>query len=160
MKRRVYYNMIYQNTASEATEWLIAIEAKAAEATSNIPDEEALQITIMNAFNSKKLRVISKEKRRKIWILNEEYEGVWARMESTAEERGAVRMSIEWETFAVFGVGWTGNKGGVLLISWEFPAEQVRMPGQHTSQTRVSSQLPETMLACAHECDHFFPRSS
>jgi hypothetical protein len=45
MKRRVYYNLIYQDTAFEATEWLIAMEAKAAEATSNIPDEEAPQIT-------------------------------------------------------------------------------------------------------------------
>jgi hypothetical protein len=85
MKRRVYYNLIYQDTAFEATEWLIAMEAKAAEATSNIPDEEAPQITTMNAFNSRKMRVISEGKRGKLWILDEGCEGVWARMESMAE---------------------------------------------------------------------------
>jgi hypothetical protein len=117
MKRRVYYNLIYQDTAFEATEWLIAMEAKAAEATSNIPDEEAPQITTMNAFNSRKMRVISEGKRGKLWILDEGCEGVWARMESMAEERGAVRVSVGWETIAVFGVGLKGNKGDVLLLS-------------------------------------------
>jgi hypothetical protein len=49
-------------------------------------------------------------------------------MESMMDERGAVRASVGWETFAVFGMGLKGNKGYILLISWEFPAEQVRMP--------------------------------
>jgi hypothetical protein len=69
-KKRVYYNMIYQNTAFEVTGWLLDIEATAAEATSNIPTGEAPQINIMNALNSKKLRVISEGKRGKIWILD------------------------------------------------------------------------------------------
>jgi hypothetical protein len=128
VKKVIYYNLIYQNTAFEAIEWLRDIEATAAEATSNIPDEEAPQITIMNAFISKKLRVISEGNRGKIWILDKGCKGVWARMESMAEERGAVRVSMGWVTFAVFGICLKGNNGDVLLISWDFPAEQARMP--------------------------------
>jgi hypothetical protein len=73
--------------------------------------------------------MISEGKQDKIWILDEGCEEVWARMGSMAEERGAVKVSMEWETFAVFGIGLKGNMGNVLLVSWDFPAEDVRMPG-------------------------------
>lgn len=128
LKKRIYYHLIHENIASEAREWLHEIELTAAEATSKIPDEEASQITIMNAFNGKKLRVVSEGKRGKIWILDEGCEEVWARMRSMTEERGAVRVMMGWEKFEVFGVGVKAHKGDVLLVSWPFPAEEVRMP--------------------------------
>jgi hypothetical protein len=126
-RERIYYNLIYQNTAFEATEWYRAIEARAAETTSEIPNEETAQTTIVNAFHSQKLRVISEGKRGRIWVLNEGCEEVWARMGSMEDERGAVRVSTEWESFAVFGIGLKGNMGDVLLVSWPFPEKQVRM---------------------------------
>ncbi|KAF1915389.1 hypothetical protein BDU57DRAFT_518333 [Ampelomyces quisqualis] len=128
VKKRIYYHLVYDNLAHEAREWQRETDAKAAEATSKIPSEEASQITIMNAFNGKKLRVISEGERGKIWILDEGCEEVWAMMRSMKEERGAVRVTMAWEAFEVFGVGVKAHLGDVLLVSWPFPAEKVRVP--------------------------------
>ena len=123
-----YYHLIHQNTAFEARDWFKTLDARASEATSKVPIEEAPQITIMNAFHSKKLRVISDGRRGKIWLLDEGSEEVWARMQAMQEERGAVRPLMGWETFEMFGMGLKGNNGDMLLISWPFPVEKVRPP--------------------------------
>jgi hypothetical protein len=64
--------------------------------------EEAPQITLKTAVHCKKLRVISEGKRGRIWILNGGSEEVWARTGSVKDERGAIRVRGEWESFESF----------------------------------------------------------
>jgi hypothetical protein len=123
MKKRIYYHLIYENTAFEAINWCKEIDAKATESLERIPDEQPPTITIMNALHAKTLRVVSEGRRGKIWLLEEGNEQVWSRMQSMQEERGAVRIFSEWEEFKCFGKGLKGNKGDVLLVSWKFEGE-------------------------------------
>jgi len=80
-------------------------------------------MTIMHALNSKKLRVLGKGKRGKVWLLEEGSAGIWLRMESMQKERGAVRLMTGNEKFELFGVGLKGKNGDVLLVTWPIGKE-------------------------------------
>lgn len=128
VKKKLYYHLIYQNTAFETQNWMRELDDTAAEATSKTSAEDTPLITIMNALNSKKLRPISDGKRGKVWILDEGCKETWTSIKSMMVDRGAVRTMLGWETFEVLGVCLKGNKDDILLVSWIFPADQVRPP--------------------------------
>jgi hypothetical protein len=100
---KIFYHLIYDNTALEVQDWMRDLDEKATETASKIFADESPLIPIMNALNSKTLKPINEGGRGKVWILDGGGEGHWECMKTMTKKRAVVRPISGFETLTCLG---------------------------------------------------------
>ncbi|KAF1851036.1 uncharacterized protein K460DRAFT_361786 [Cucurbitaria berberidis CBS 394.84] len=150
-EKRIYYHLIYKNSAPEANHWKQEIKSKAGlfynqkfppppsikkeGKTAHQIQQEKEQAEIENkgrargaiiaAKMQRKLREISSGPRGTIWILEEENAELWSCIEfvqKASPPHYAVNLGATTERFEIFGLGLKGERDHILLMSQKVTA--------------------------------------